>query len=337
MRKNCLPCIAELLRLIVEPLNFKRKSITLTFLFLIVALPVNFLQAQTTVIPKIKTSKLYDDQLLQKEEGVVRYGVEIFGSGTYKDSLINYIDTIIDLHRNDGSLYDRYQAVWRKDTLTYRVRPQVCRTETYDYEQKKKVQILEVESQLPPYTCFSVETEGLEESTIQILKDSMLRMRSDSPVAFNNDQTCIFYALEGIFRTNQVDPRPIITRNTNFCEPKELNAFFDYFFVAESKYDCRWKALKKVSLPNNCILAFLNDYNEIIHAVFYHDNLFYTKNGLFVPAVYSSLKPILKHYSRWDGEVSELNKTGKRLQGHSIIIYTLSKALFKKALTKNTL
>lgn len=329
MNERCYPFFTATLRWMLELLKLNRKDVIIICLICLVALNNDLLYAQT-VMPKIKPSQLYDDQLIQKEKGAIRYGVEIFGNGSYKDSLIHYFDTILHLEGKERNAFNRYQAIWQGDTLTYRVRPQVCKTETYDPEQKKKVQVLEVESQLSPHTRFSAIIEGLQEESIEALKDSMLRMKSDSPISFNNNQTCIFYALEGIFRTNQVNPEPIITRNTNFCNPKELNAFFDRFFTIESKHTCRWKTCKDITLPDNCILVFLDDYNEIIHAVFYHNRLFYTKNGLFVPAVFSSLQPILKHYSRWDGDNAQLNKEGKRLQGHTLIVYTLNTKLFKR-------
>lgn len=281
-----------------------------------------------TVLPPIKTSNFYEDQLLQRNVEAVRYGLEKFGTDVYKDSLINYIDTIKFLGVSQRS-YEQYQAIWGKDTLTYNARPSIYKTYTYDEQLKKKVQILEVESKISPYTRFRAVIEGLDDKTIEVLKDSMLRMKSSSSITCNNDQTCIFYALEGIFRTNGINPEPVITHNTNFKITKELNAFFAYFFTEENKYVCRYKAIKDVSFPNNCVLAFMNDYNEMIHAVFYYDGLFFSKNGLFIPGAFSTLRPILESYSRWDGNTSGLSSEGKRLQGNTIVVYTLNKGVFK--------
>lgn len=282
-----------------------------------------------TALPPIKTSNFYEDKLLQRDVEAVRYGLEKFGTDVYKDSLVNYIDTIKFLGVNSSSYY-LYQAIWGKDTLTYRYRPSIYKKYTYDQQLKKKVQVLQVESKIPPYTLFTAVIDGLNDETIELLKDSMLRMKSPTATTCNNDQTCIFYALEGIFKTSGINPKPIISHNTNFSKISELNPFFAHFFTVENKYECRYKAIKKVSFPNNCILAFMNDYNEMIHAVFYYDGLFFSKNGLFVPGAFSTLKPILESYSRWDGNTSGLNKEGKRLQGNTIVVYTLNKAIFKK-------
>lgn len=282
-----------------------------------------------TVLPPIKMSNFYDDRLLQKNAEAIRYGLEKFGTDTYKDSLINYIDTIRYIGFSEHS-YQLYQAVWGRDTLTYKVRPSIYKTFIYDEQQKKKVRALEVESKIPPYIRFSAVIEGLDDKTIEALTDSMSRMNTSLSISCNNDQTCIFYALEGVLRTNGINPEPIITRNTNFKNIKELNAFFAHFFAEEKRYLCRYKAIKNASLPNNSILVFMNDYNEIIHAVFYHDGLYFSKNGLFVPGVFSTLKPILESYSRWDSDVSGLSNEGKRLQGNTIVVYTLNKEVFKK-------
>ncbi|GAA6339656.1 hypothetical protein I090019C5_08940 [Phocaeicola massiliensis] len=145
----------------------------------------------------------------------------------------------------------------------------------------------------------------------------------------NNYQTCIFYALDALFQTYGIYTEPVITRNTTYRREEELNAFFDYFLTSTASYPCRYKEIKNVTFPDNCILAFYNGYNHIIHAVFYRDGLFYTKNGLFSPMVLSTLHPVLKSYSRWDTSLKGLSKVGKQLKSDKIVVYTLNKNLFR--------
>ena len=141
-----------------------------------------------------------------------------------------------------------------------------------------------VESRIYPFARFSACIEKLDEAMIEVLKDSMLRMECPLPMLKNNYQTCIFYALDALFQTYGIYTEPVITRNTTYRREEELNAFFDYFLTSTASYPCRYKEIKNVTFPDNCILAFYNGYNHIIHAVFYRNGLFYTKNGLFSSA-----------------------------------------------------
>lgn len=278
--------------------------------------------------PEIKLATINNISKTSEEKHVLYHGVQTFGNGIYTDSLINYIDTIYHID-SDKQDYLVYKAVWNNDTLTYRTRPSIVREYMYDYKNKKKAKGLEVESRIPPYNRFSAIIEGLDESQITALTDSMLKMKSSTPVLLNNYQTCIFYALEALFRSNHIYPEPIITRNTTFRQGEELNAFFDYFLTKGDTYQCRYKEIKKKTFPDNCVLAFFDDYGNIIHAVFHENGVFHTKNGMFAPIAYSTLKSVMESYGRWDTKHSGLNKMGKRMKGHQLAVYTLNKELFR--------
>lgn len=278
-------------------------------------------------LPQIELAWVSQNTFLSEEKGILRYGVEKFDT-TYIDSLVNYIDTICDIGNKDKSATVIYKAVWGNDTLTYRNHPHIIRTYTYDPKEKRKRDVLEVESQIPPFSRFSVVIEGLDETTISALTDSMLRMKSPTPILLNNYQTCIFYALDALFRSNRINPDPIITRNTTFEHVEELKAFFNHFLTITNIYQCRYKELKDKTFPENSILALLDDYGNIIHAVFYQNGLFHTKNGMSAPIVLSTIKPVLETYGRWDTKHPNLSKTGKRMQGNSLTVYTLNRELF---------
>lgn len=277
-------------------------------------------------LPQIELACISRMLFLSDKKNILCYGVETFNEGVYVDSLINYMDTICYVGLNKDSCLI-YKAVWNKDTLTYIHYPAIRRTFEYDYNTKKKLNALEVESQIPPFNRYSVVTEGLDERTIAMLTDSMLRINPPSPILLNNYQTCVFYALEALFRSNNINTDPIITRNTNFEQGTELNAFFDHFFVLTETHPCRYKKLKGKTFPENSLLAFIDDYGRIIHTVFYQNGLFYSKNGMSAPVVVSDLKQILIKYGRWETRY-DLNKTGKRMQGNVVAVYTLNKELF---------
>ena len=80
--------------------------------------------------------------------------------------------------------------------------------------------------------------------------------------------------------------------------------------------------------PDNSIIAFVNGYNLITHAVFYHNGLYYSKNGILSPFVYPTLHPILKVYGSKDKPVKGLSKTGKLMLGQTLKVYTLNRDLY---------
>lgn len=279
--------------------------------------------------PRIEMAIINREIMLDTGKHILRYGCETFGDGVYRDSLVNYMDTIRPLAAYEPRYENQiYQAVWGADSLIYRVRPAQFRTHTYNKETRKKSEAVEVESQIPPYHRFTAITEGMDEVAIAALTDSMRRMKADSPILFNNCQTCIFYALEAFFKTHRICPEPIITRNSNFEKMPELNAFFDYFLTAGETYVCRYKEVKNKSFRDNSVLAFIDDNGFIIHAVFYREGLFYTKNGMHPPVVMNSIKPIMQAYGRWDTKKSGLSAEGKKMLAQRLVVYTLNEAVF---------
>lgn len=265
-----------------------------------------------------------------KPDWILSPGMIPFGNGNYTDSLVNHLDTIQQASwvTPQGD-YPIFLAIWGNDTLSYAVFPDTRFYYRYDDKRKKKVRVLEVESRIPPYTRFAVDSDGLTEREISALTDSMRRMKSPRDTLMNCVQTCIFYALDAFFRTHGICPDTVITRNTNFSEEKELNAFFEHFLEHVADYPCHYKKVKDVVFPDNSIIAFVNGYNLITHAVFYHNGLYYSKNGIISPFVYSTLYPILKGYGSKDNLVKGLSKTGKLMLGQTLKVYTLNRDLYR--------
>ena len=159
-------------------------------------------------------------------------------------------------------------------------------------------------------------------------KRKFLHLPSSQDTLMNCPQACFFYALDAFFRTHGICPDPVITRNTNFSKKEELAAFFEHFLKHTADYPCHYKKVKDVSFPDNSVIVIVNGYNEIIHAVFYHDGLFHTKNGLLSPFVYSTIRPILKGYGSKDNPGKDLSKTGKLMLGQTLKVYTLNDSLY---------
>lgn len=118
-------------------------------------------------------------------------GMIPFGNGNYTDSLINHLDTIqpADWRTPKGN-YPVFLAIWGNDTLSYARLPDTRFYYRNDNKQKKKIRVLEVESQLPPYTRFAADVEGLSEKKISALTDSMKRMKSPQDTLMNCPQAC---------------------------------------------------------------------------------------------------------------------------------------------------
>ena len=280
--------------------------------------------------PKIEVSAYSQIryEMDKKAKSAIGKGTSFGSNRAYRDSLINHLDTIIQAREQSMKDLPIYKAVWGKDTLTYRYNPPIKRIYGYDFKKKKKHTRLEVESKYPPYTRFTAIIEGLTENEIQLLTDSMRRMKPPQNALYNGEQTCIFYALEALFHTHGIWTEPIITRNTTYCNEKELPAFFNHFLCKGNDYPCHYKKIKDVSFPNNSIIAIMNTYGDIIHAIYHQDGLFYSKNGRTSPMAFETLLPIFQIYSRIDYKGKKLSKTGKMLKGDTIRIYTLNKAIF---------
>lgn len=277
--------------------------------------------------PDIKVSNL-SEQIFKKENSI---GIVPFGNGIYTDSLTNYLDTIIQVKAPTEKERAINQAIYGKDTLTYKQIPLIWRTIIYDSKDKKRFLSIDVESKIPPYTRFVANIEGLNENEITVLKDSMLRMKSPKDTLMNASQTCVFYALEAIFNIHGIYTSPVITRNTTYNNPKELIPFFEHFLKRGDDYPCHYKKVKDLIFPNNSVLVIINGYGEIIHAFFHHNNEFYSKNGRFSLERHHNIHRILQGYGTKDysGKM-KLNKVGKMQKGQILRVYTFDTNKFKK-------
>ena len=244
-------------------------------------------------------------------------GVQSMFGGVYQDSLIRYFDKIEAYHRQtkDSIRFRYYRAIFGNDTLCYKERKDFV----LDSVLGKKM--LEVESRKAPYQRFEVEVSGLADSEIAALTDSMRQMKT-TDVLMNNEQTCIFYALNLLFDANGINPAPIITRNTTFTDGEQLNAFFNHILTLKGNYPCKNRMIKKADLPDNCVLVFQNAYKQFIHAVYYRKDTgeYYTKNGFFPPIILTSIRPITERYGRYDTK-DTLSEDGLDMQADTILVY----------------
>ena len=228
-------------------------------------------------------------------KNVLRVGVQSLGNGVYHDSLITRFDKIVEYHPlKKDTIYSRYfHVIFGSDTLSYREKKPVV-INTYGGRT-----ILEVESQVAPHQRFGVNINGLDAAQIAALTDSMQHYKTSDSL-LNNEQTCLFYALNCLLDAEGVNPAPVITRNTNFTNGYQLNAFFNHILNLKATYKSRYSVLKKVELPPQCVLVFQDADKNFIHAVYYRKdrNEYYSKNGFWCPVVVNSIRPMLESYKQ---------------------------------------
>lgn len=247
-----------------------------------------------------------------------KVGVQSLLKGNYRDSLARRFDKIEQYYPlvKDTAVYRYYHAIFGNDTIDYSERKPVI------YDDDDKHHTLEVESRMPPFQRFEAVIDGLSPSEIDALKDSMWHM-STSQRLMNNEQTCIFYALNCLYDDNGTCTAPMITRNTNFVNGRQLNAFFRYFLVLVDSLPCKYKELRKATWQDNCVLVFQNTKKEFIHAVFYRCDTgeYYSKNGMFPPVILADLRPVVESYGRYDTKDKALGKAALDQLADTVQVY----------------
>ncbi len=111
-------------------------------------------------------------------------------------------------------------------------------------------------------------------------------------------QNCYSYAFEKYFENNSTFDQKLFGSSTSIDRTSAEKILNNYFTVKEEFLTKPSKNLKKV-IPNDVLLAFINNKDWSIHLVYYKDETFYSKNGYFKPIEFQSLKKFLKK-NYWD-------------------------------------
>lgn len=247
-----------------------------------------------------------------------RIGVQSMARGEYRDSIARYFDRIEEYHpMEEDTIVNRYyRVIFGQDTLCYKLRKSVIR-KTYAGQT-----MLEVESSVAPHQRFEVAIDGLSEEEVVVLKRQMQQMKSTESLK-NNVQTCIFYALNLLLDSKGINPAPIITRNTNFTDGRQLNGFFNHILLQKGSCQCQYKVLQELELDEDCVLVFRNAHNEYIHALFYRSDTdeYYTKNGMTAPFVLNDLRQIVATYGRYDKADDKLSAEALDKLADTVLIF----------------
>lgn len=107
-------------------------------------------------------------------------------------------------------------------------------------------------------------------------------------------QNCFCYALEKYFEHSKKFKQDIFNSSTHIGEVCLLKVLNNYF-VKTSEISTNPKKNLNQPIANNVVLAF-KVKSEVIHAVFYSNGIFYSKNGGFKSMQFKSLRKFLKKY-----------------------------------------
>ena len=111
-------------------------------------------------------------------------------------------------------------------------------------------------------------------------------------------QNCFSYALEKYFENSETYNQNIF-RKTTSIDGESIEKILNHSFVKITEFTTKPRKNLKKTIPNDVILAFVNGFGSVIHTVYYRNEKFYTKNGMFKPDTFKSLnKFIQKTY--WD-------------------------------------
>lgn len=279
------------------------------------------LSAQTPLEESISTRAL----VRSKDYKVLDRGVVSMRPRAYADSLSK--EMVIERvgAGQDTVSYNYYNAIFGKDTLSFKERKALF---TFENHGRK---MLEFRSEAFPHHRYEFCIDGMAGHEWSALLESYSLTGKDERL-MNNEQTCIFYALNLLFDAEGICPGPVITDDTSFTDGTQLNAFFDHFLREYMTIPCKWTDVRKAGFPKSCVLAFMNDKGEIKHAVYCREGseynpegyAFFSKNGLFTPIVVDSLKPILDTYSKYSPD-----NRNKPVPGFAkkIVVYTVRKSV----------
>ncbi|WP_321297346.1 hypothetical protein [Marinifilum fragile] len=113
-------------------------------------------------------------------------------------------------------------------------------------------------------------------------------------------QNCYCYALEKYFENNETYAQNIFKQTTSI-DRASIEKILTNSFKIITEFSTKPRKNLKKAIPNDVMLGFVNKNGWTIHAAYYRDGVFYTKNGMFKPDTFKSLNKFLK-VSYWDTE-----------------------------------
>ncbi|MRT92275.1 hypothetical protein [Ancylomarina sp. 16SWW S1-10-2] len=151
-----------------------------------------------------------------------------------------------------------------------------------------KINILNQDKKTDTSSLENIEHKGYFASKGYVLSDE------------TSIQNCFSYALEKYFENNETFSQNIF-RKTTSIKSESLEKILRNSFKVITEFSTTPRKNLKKTIPNDVLLAFVNNFGWIIHTVYYRDEIFYTKNGMFEPNTFKSLNKFIKK-TYWDTE-----------------------------------
>lgn len=198
-------------------------------------------------------------------------------------------------------------------------------------------QILHMESRIPPYQSWRYDITNLHDNSLNSVSQELREKPYDISVLRQAPQTCISYALEGIFRSYGINPEPFFFRRSVVASFEDVEVILKQLFIKNETLDnVKTRTLKKSEnlCAEQVLILFRNCLGEPIHACFNLHGRTWTKNGGIMPytshsspysviAIYNSQDWTNSSYSESTNEFLKLSSV------NSIEIYRLNDAHYK--------
>ncbi|UMB59453.1 hypothetical protein MHL31_10220 [Lutibacter sp. A80] len=107
------------------------------------------------------------------------------------------------------------------------------------------------------------------------------------------NQNCFSYALEKYFENSETFRQNVFNKTT-IIDGVSIEKILKNSFIEITEFTTKPRRNLKNPIPNDVILAFVDDLGSTIHTAYYRDEIFYTKNGGFAPDTFKSLNEFIK-------------------------------------------
>ncbi len=106
-------------------------------------------------------------------------------------------------------------------------------------------------------------------------------------------QNCYSYALEKYFENDSVYSQNLFDKNVAIPGPSLMTIMNNHFkLIKEFSITNKGEFMKNVT--NKTVIGLVDGKGRIIHLIYYNEGIFYTKNGMFPPSKFTSIRKFLK-------------------------------------------
>jgi hypothetical protein len=198
-------------------------------------------------------------------------------------------------------------------------------------------QILLLESRISPYQSWRYDITNLSCIELATVIQELREKPYHKPVlGTSSNQSCISYALEGIFRSHGINPEPFFFRRSSIANHNDVEAILKNLFVkVETLDNIKRNTLRKSNSlhEEQVFILFRNIQGEPMHACINLDGRIWTKNGYMPYMSHSSLQPVIETYNGKKHIKSnyskDTNKSFKLSTVSEIEIYKLNNEIFE--------